>query len=47
MIYFRVNGFEICARVDPSAAMGAGETMRLRANHEQMHLIDAATNIVI
>ena len=28
MVYFRVNGTEICGRVEPTAAKNAGETMR-------------------
>lgn len=47
MIYFRVNGVELCGRVEPSSVTGAGDTMQLRANLEQMHLIDLATNTVI
>jgi hypothetical protein len=32
MVYFTVNGHEICARVEPSAATGPGQPMRLYAN---------------
>jgi multiple sugar transport system ATP-binding protein len=47
MVYFTVNGQEICARVDPSAARGPGEQMRLAANIEHMHLIDPPTDTVL
>ena len=47
MVFFTVNGQEICARVDPAAARGPGEQMRLAANIEHMHLIDPATDAVL
>jgi len=47
MVFFTVNGQEICARVDPSAAKGPGEQMRLAANIEHMHLIDPPTDAVL
>ena len=47
MVFFTVNGQEICARVDPAAARGPGEQMRLAANVEHMHLFDPATDAVL
>jgi len=47
MVYFSVNGAEICARVEPSAATGPGEPMRLYANLNHMHLIDPETDLVL
>jgi len=47
MVFFGVNGQEVCARVDPAAARGPGEQMRLAANVEHMHLIDPATDVVL
>jgi multiple sugar transport system ATP-binding protein len=47
MVFFTVNGQEICARVEPSAARGPGEQMRLAANVEHMHLIDPPTDTVL
>jgi multiple sugar transport system ATP-binding protein len=47
MVFFTVNGSEVCARVDPAAARGPGELMRLAANVEHMHLIDPATDAVL
>jgi multiple sugar transport system ATP-binding protein len=46
MIYFTVDGQEICGRVDPASAAGPGETMRLHANMEHMHLIDPQSGLV-
>ena len=47
MVYFRVKGTEICGRVEPTASKNAGETMTLRANLDQMHLIDPASGMVL
>jgi multiple sugar transport system ATP-binding protein len=47
MVFFTVNGQEVCARVDPAAARGPGEQMRLAANVEHMHLFDPATDAVL
>ena len=47
MVFFTVNGTEVCARVEPSAAAGPGQPMRLYANLNHMHLIDPATELVL
>jgi multiple sugar transport system ATP-binding protein len=47
MVFFTVNGTEICARVEPSAATAPGQPMRLFANLNNMHLIDPATDMVL
>ena len=47
MVYFTVDGQEVCGRVDPGSAAGPGETMRLYANMVQMHLIDPQSGAVI
>src|SRR5690348_3574071 len=47
MVFFTINGTEVCARVEPNAAGAAGASMRLHANMEHMHLIDPATGIVL
>src|ERR1700688_1537358 len=41
MVYFTVDGQEVCGRVDPESAVGPGETMRLSANMDRIHLIDS------
>jgi multiple sugar transport system ATP-binding protein len=47
MVYFTIDGQEVCGRVDPPSAAGPNETMRLCANMEHMHLIDPQTGAVI
>jgi multiple sugar transport system ATP-binding protein len=47
MVYFIIDGVEVCGRVAPTAAGKAGETMRLVADLNQMHLIDPVTDQVI
>jgi multiple sugar transport system ATP-binding protein len=47
MVFFRLNGVEVCSRVEPSAAAGPGQPMRLYANLDHMHLIDPATDLVL
>jgi multiple sugar transport system ATP-binding protein len=47
MVYFVVDGIEICGRVNPTAAGNAGEKMRLVADLNHMHLIDPGNDQVI
>jgi multiple sugar transport system ATP-binding protein len=47
MVYFIVDGVEVCGRVNPMAAGNAGEQMRLIADLNHMHLIDPATDQII
>jgi multiple sugar transport system ATP-binding protein len=47
MIYFTIDGIEICARVSPEAALAPGERMRFMADMRHMHLIDPASDRVI
>ncbi|MCH7478306.1 MAG: sn-glycerol-3-phosphate ABC transporter ATP-binding protein UgpC [SAR324 cluster bacterium] len=47
MIYFTINGSEVWARVEPSAAKKYGETINLMANMNNMHLINPETDLVI
>jgi multiple sugar transport system ATP-binding protein len=47
MVYFAVDGVEVCGRVNPAAAKGAGEKMKLVADLNHMHLIDPATDQVL
>ena len=46
-MYFRVDGQEVCGRVDPGSAAQPRETMRLYANMDHMHLIDPTTGAVL
>jgi len=47
MVYFKLNGAEVCGRVEPSSATGPGQPMRLCADLNRMHLIDAQTDLVL
>jgi multiple sugar transport system ATP-binding protein len=47
MVYFIIEGVEVCGRVNPTAAGNAGEKMRLVADLNHMHLIDPATDQVV
>jgi multiple sugar transport system ATP-binding protein len=47
MVYFLVDGVEVCGRVDPATAGNVGESMRLVADLNHMHLIDPRTETVV
>jgi len=47
MVYFTIDGQEVCGRVDPGSATGPGEPMSLCANMEHMHLIDPQSGAVL
>ena len=47
MVFFRLDGQEVCCRVDPGSAAGPGEPMRLFANMDHMHLIDPESGAVL
>jgi multiple sugar transport system ATP-binding protein len=47
MVFFSIDGQEICGRVDPGSAARPGGSMRFYANMEHMHLIDPATDVVL
>ncbi len=47
MVFFTIQGSEICARVAPECATGPGRPMRLHANLDNMHLIDPDTEQVL
>jgi multiple sugar transport system ATP-binding protein len=47
MVFFRLDGQEICGRVDPGSAAGPGQPMRLVANMDHMHLIDPQSGVVL
>jgi multiple sugar transport system ATP-binding protein len=47
MVYFTVDGQEVCGRVDPGSAAGPGEPMKLCANLDHMHLIDPQSGAVL
>ena len=47
LVYFRVNGTEVCGRVNPNAGARAGVPMKLVADLNNMHLIDDAIGKVL
>jgi multiple sugar transport system ATP-binding protein len=47
LVYFAVNGVQICGRVNPNAGARDGAPMKLAADLNNMHLIDEATGKVI
>ncbi len=47
LVYFKLNGAEICGRVNPNAGARDGAPLRLAADLNNMHLIDEATGLVI
>ncbi len=47
MVYFDVEGVEVCGRVNPTSASLVGEAMPLAADLNRMHLIDPQTELVV
>jgi multiple sugar transport system ATP-binding protein len=47
MVYFDVDGQQICGRVDPGSGAEPLETMRLCVNMDHMHLFDPSTGTVL
>jgi multiple sugar transport system ATP-binding protein len=47
LVFFRINGIDVCGRVSPNAGAREGMRMRLAASLDHMHLIDDATGRVI
>jgi multiple sugar transport system ATP-binding protein len=47
LVFFRVNGIDVCARVSPDAGAREGVRMRLAASLDHMHLIDDASGCVL
>ncbi len=47
LVFFRINGIDVCGRVNPNAGAREGVRMKLAASLENMHLIDDATGAVL
>ncbi|MGE3651599.1 MAG: ABC transporter ATP-binding protein [Reyranellaceae bacterium] len=47
LVYFTINGAEVCGRATPTPGARAGETMKLCADMANMHLIDDKTELVL
>ncbi|HET7362002.1 MAG TPA: sn-glycerol-3-phosphate ABC transporter ATP-binding protein UgpC [Burkholderiales bacterium] len=47
LVFFSLNGAEVCARTDPTADLQAGKRAQLLADLRYMHLIDEASGRVL
>ncbi|HYM33137.1 MAG TPA: sn-glycerol-3-phosphate ABC transporter ATP-binding protein UgpC, partial [Candidatus Cybelea sp.] len=47
LVYFTVDGAEVCGRVNPASAPVSGQPMKLMAEMQHMHLIDPASDLVL
>jgi multiple sugar transport system ATP-binding protein len=47
LVFFTINGVEVCGRVDPNAGAREGVRMQLAARLDHMHLIDDAAGRVL
>jgi multiple sugar transport system ATP-binding protein len=47
LVYFTIDGQQICGRVDPGSGAQPRESMRLVANMDHMHLIDPSSGAVL
>jgi multiple sugar transport system ATP-binding protein len=47
LVFFRINGVDVCGRVSPDAGAREGQRMRLAAAVDHMHLIEDATGRVL
>jgi multiple sugar transport system ATP-binding protein len=47
LVYFHVNGTQVCGRVNPNAGAKDGAALRLAADLNNMHLIDEQTGRVL
>jgi multiple sugar transport system ATP-binding protein len=47
LVFFRIGGIDVCARVSPTAGAREGAPMRLAARMDNMHLIDDASGRVL
>ncbi len=47
LVFFPVNGSDVCARVDPSCGARPGAPLKLVADLRHLHLIDDSTGRVL
>ena len=47
LVYFPLNGTQVCGRVNPNAGARDGGSLKLAANLNNMHLIDEVSGQVI
>jgi len=46
-VYFSLDGAQVCGRVNPTAGATDGAALRMAADLNNMHLIDAASGRVL
>jgi multiple sugar transport system ATP-binding protein len=47
LVFFRVKGTDVCACTNPAANALAGQSLKMLADMDQMHLIDDASGLVL
>ena len=47
IVYFKINGSEVCGRVNPKAGARDGAPMQFAADLNNMHIIDDASGLVV
>jgi multiple sugar transport system ATP-binding protein len=47
MVFFSIQGTEVCARTDPNAGAKVGSSMKMAAHLDHMHLIDNSSGRVL
>jgi multiple sugar transport system ATP-binding protein len=47
LVYFKIEGSEVCARVSPKAGIKEGAAAQLAADLNNMHIIDESTGRVV
>jgi multiple sugar transport system ATP-binding protein len=47
LVYFTLDGNQVCGRVNPSAGAQDGAPMRLAVDLNNMHLLDGASGAVL
>ena len=47
LVYFTLEGMQICGRVNPNAGARAGAPLRLAVDLNNMHLLNEATGAVL
>ena len=47
LVFFRINGNDVCARVDPAAGVQPDRALKMLADLSHMHLIDDESGLVL
>jgi len=47
LVYFKINGADVCGKVNPNAGAADGKPLRLAADLNNMHLIDDGSGLVL